>query len=334
MLSPETMTLLVALLGAAAVAAIIFVLLFPLISGDKQKDKRIQTVTETRASKVATRSAAEVAANRRKQVAETLKDIDKREKTNKKVTLRLKLQRAGLSDDPKSFWIASLTTGIVCGAGVYFSMPTKPFAPLAAFAAAFVGTLGLPRWVLSKMVTRRQTKFQNELANSIDVIVRGVKSGLPLNECLQVIARESPEPICTEFKEVVEQQRIGVSLAEALERLIVRVPLSEVKFLSIVIAIQQQAGGNLSEALSNLSGVLRDRSRIKMKVAALSAEAKSSAMVLASLPPGVMMMVSISAPDYISPLFDTRIGNLCIAVGLCWMGMGCLVMRKMINFKY
>ncbi len=184
------------------------------------------------------------------------------------------------------------------------------------------------------MILRRQNKFLNELANAIDVVVRGVKSGLPLNECLQVIARESPEPICSEFKEVVEQQRIGVSLSEALERLVVRVPLPEVKFLTIVIAIQSQAGGNLSEALGNLSGVLRDRIRMKMKVKALSAEAKSSAGVLASLPPGVMMMVSVSSPEYIQPLFTTSAGNMFILAGLFWMAVGCLVMRKMINFKF
>ncbi len=141
--------------------------------------------------------------------------------------------------------------------------------------AAFVGTFGLPRFMLSKMIARRQKKFLAELANSIDVIVRGIKSGLPLNECLSVIASESPEPIAGEFKEVIDQQRVGVPLSEALDRLTIRVPLAEVKFLAIVIAIQQQSGGNLAEALSNLSGVLRDRFKMAMKVKALSAEAKA-----------------------------------------------------------
>lgn len=334
MVSPEDLPMLVALLGAAAFAAVIFVFVYPYLSGDRQKEKRLSSVTESRANKVASRSAAETAANRRKQVADTLKDIEKRDTAKQKITLRMKLQRAGLEDDPKNFYIASAVLSLVCAIGVYFSIPNKPFTLSAAMTAAFIGAFGLPRFILSKMIKRRQNKFLNELANSIDVIVRGVKSGLPLNECLQVIARESPEPVCTEFREVVEQQRIGVPLGEALERLIGRMPLSEVKFLSIVIAIQQQAGGNLSEALGNLSGVLRDRLKIKLKVAALSGEAKSSAMVLACLPPGVVVMVSMSAPDYIAPLFDTRMGNVFIAIGLGWMGIGCLVMRKMINFKY
>ena len=140
---------------------------------------------------------------------------------------------------------------------------------------------------MNKLVARRQTKFTRELPNAIDIVVRGMKSGLPLNECLSIISRESEEPLAGEFREVIEQQRVGVSLAEALERLTVRMPLPEVRFLAIVVAIQQQAGGNLSEALGNLSTVLRDRFLLKMKVKALSAEAKASAWVLASLPPMV-----------------------------------------------
>jgi tight adherence protein B len=330
----ELMPILVALLGAAALAAVVFVIMFPFMSGDKAHQKRIATVTEGRASKIATRSAAEVAANRRKQVTETLKDIEKRDRTKEKVTLRHKLQQAGIDAEPKKFWMASAVCGVACAIIAFFSMPYTPFTTIIVCLAGFLGFLGVPRFVLNKMIASRQNKFLNELANAIDVVVRGVKSGLPLNECLQVIARESPEPIASEFKEVVEQQRVGVSLSEALERLTVRMPLPEVKFLTIVIAIQSQAGGNLSEALGNLSGVLRDRIRMRMKVKALSAEAKSSAAVLASLPPGVMTMVWMSAPDYIKPLFETKAGWMFLAVSAFWMSMGIMVMKKMINFDF
>ena len=171
--------------------------------------------------------------------------------------------------------------------------------PLVALAAAFVGALGIPRWVVAYMIKRRHSKFLDEFANSIDVIVRGVKSGLPLNECLGIIGRESPSPVREEFQELVEQQRVGVPLSECFDRMIGRVPLPEVKFFAIVVAIQQQAGGNLSEALGNLSGVLRDRKRLQAKVKALSAEAKASAGVLGALPFVVMMMVYMTTPNYI-----------------------------------
>jgi tight adherence protein B len=334
MLDAGMMPLLVALLAAAAFTAVVFVVMHPFTSGERQRDKRIASVTEGTAKRVATRSAADIAASRKKQVAESLKDLETRQKAKEKATLRVMIQRAGIDAEPKSFWIASAFSGSVLGAITYMSLPPSAFLPLETMLALFVGTFGLPRFILSKMIERRQKKFLAELANAIDVVVRGVKSGLPLNECLQVIARESPEPIASEFKEVIEQQRVGVPLAEALERLVQRMPVPEVKFLTIVITIQQQAGGNLSEALANLSGVLRERLRMAMKVKALSAEAKTSAMVLASLPPGVMFMVYGTAPEYIMPLFSTRAGNLFLAFGLCWMGIGILVMRKMINFKF
>lgn len=334
MVNPDTLPILIPLLAAIAIGTIIFVFAYPYLSGEKKAAKRISGVTQNRKARAANRSADEVAATRRQAVAETLKGLEEQQKASKKLTLRLRLQRAGLDAEPRTFWIASLICGLVCAGAAMIFIPPSTVKMIAVGIVGFIGTLGLPRWILKKMIARRQAKFQSELANAIDVVVRGVKSGLPLNECLQIISRESPEPIASEFREVCEQQRVGVSLAEALDRLIQRMPLAEVKFLSIVIAIQQQAGGNLSEALGNLAGVLRDRFRIKMKVKALSAEAKSSAMVLASLPPGVMVMVYMSSPDYIAPLFTTLTGNFFIGGGLAWMGIGILVMRKMINFKY
>ena len=327
--SPELMQLGVALLAAIAFAAVVFAIIQPLVSGDRQKDKRVSDVTESRTKKVASRTAAEVAASRRKAVSDTLKDIDTRQKSQgegppagapsaggSRCHAQGVLDRERRSRRPR------------CALGVYLSLPPTPMSQVGALVAGFVGTFGLPRWILAKLIKRRQSKFLAELANAIDVVVRGVKSGLPLNECLSIISRESPEPIAGEFKEVVEQQRVGVPLAEALDRLVQRMPLSEVKFLAIVISIQQQAGGNLPEALGNLSGVLRDRLRLQMKVKALSAEAKASAMVLASLPPMVMFMVYASSPDYIMPLFVTKTGNMFLLGSAFWMSMGVFVIRR------
>jgi len=334
MLDASLMPLLTALAVATALSAIVFTLTYPYFSGETQKEKRLASVTESRAKKVATRSAAEVAASRKKQVADSLKDIETRQKAKEKATLRVQLMRAGLEQDPKNFWIASAISAVVCAVLAALLLPQSVAGPMVTAAAMIFGGLGLPRFVLAKLVQRRQKKFVENLANAIDVVVRGVKSGLPLHECLQVITRESPEPIASEFAEIVEQQRVGVPLGEAMDRLVLRMPLPEVKFLAIVIAIQQQSGGNLSEALGNLSGVLRDRLKMSMKVKALSAEAKTSAMVLGSMPPGVMFMVYGSSPDYIMPLFVTKTGNLFILAGAFWMTCGVLVMRKMINFKF
>jgi len=333
MANVDLIPLLAPILAAVALVSIVFALMWPYISGDGASEKRIQTVTESRTKNVAARSQAETVANRRKQVQGTLNDIEVREK-KEKVTLRLKLQQAGLDITPKSFWMISAGVGVLTMVSIYLSFQPTVLVQLGALVGGFVGMFGLPRWILYKMIQRRQAKFLRELANALDVVTRGVKSGLPLNECLQIVSRESPEPICSEFREVVEQQRIGVSLAEGLERMTQRVPLQEVKFLTIVISIQQQSGGNLSEALANLSGVLRDRIRMQMKVQAMSSEAKASAMVLASLPFMVTFMIYGASPDYIAPLFATKTGNFFVIAGLGWMGCGVMVMRKMINFKY
>jgi tight adherence protein B len=320
-------------LASLAFAGVVVTLAWPYISGAKQTEKRIATVTESRANKVATRSAAETAAHRRKAVTETLKDIENK-KQQQRISMRLRLQQAGWALTPKSFWIVCAGLAAAAAVTTMLSFPPTPTTQLGAAVAAFVVGLGLPRWLLNRAIKRRQAKFLRELANAIDVVVRGVKSGLPLNECLRIISTEGPEPVAGEFREVVEQQRVGVSLSEALERLVERMPLPEVKFLAIVISIQQQAGGNLSEALGNLAGVLRDRFRMQMKVKGLSAEATTSAMVLGSLPPIVMGMVSMASPDYIAPLFSTKTGNMFLLAGGFWMLLGILMMRKMINFKY
>jgi tight adherence protein B len=328
---PETLQLLLGVVIAICAAAAIYFVVAPLLAGDTA-EKRLQGVTENKVTRTQRRAQAEQAQSRRKQVADTLKDLENRQKAKDKQSLRVRLQRAGLDITPRVFWMASGVAGLVCGAFVMFSAPGLTL--LVPLAATFVGAFGLPRWVVAQMTKRRQAKFLTEFANAIDVIVRGVKSGLPLNECLAIIARESPSPIREEFHELVEQQRVGVPLSECFERMVARIPLPEVKFFAIVISIQQQAGGNLSEALGNLSGVLRDRKRLQAKVKALSAEAKASAAVLGSLPFIVMTMVYITTPHYIGILFTTKMGQFLVMAAAAWMTIGILVMRKMINFKY
>lgn len=320
-----------AMLAATAVGGLAYALLYPYFSPERGKEDRVKRVVEPRRTAA---SALEQAASRRKSVADTLRDMEERQRAATKVSLRLRLERAGLAITPRVFWLASAVCGVVLAALVMFSLPPSATRVFLAVVVGLIGVFGVPRWIVNKLTARRQQKFTAELPNAIDIVVRGMKSGLPLNECLAIIARESEEPLASEFREVIEQQRVGVSLGEALEKLIGRMPLPEVKFLSIVIAIQQQAGGNLSEALSNLSGVLRDRFRLDMKVKALSAEAKASAFVLASLPPIVTFLLYLSAPDYIGALFSTRTGNFALLGCGLMMLMGVLVMRRMINFKF
>src|SRR5437763_1418695 len=181
---------------------------------------------------------------------------------------------------------------------------------------------------------RRETKFLQAFADSVDVIVRGIRAGLPLLECLKIVANEASEPVKSEFRAIIETQTIGMPIGDACAKLYERVPLAECNFFGIVIGIQQKSGGNLSEALSNLSRVLRDRKKMKAKIQAMSMEAKASAMIIGALPITVMMLVYITSPDYIQLLWTHPMGRLMLAGSAAWMFMGVLVMRKMINFDF
>lgn len=328
----DAIQLLLMAIIAISVGVMAWLVAWPFFSGEKNAEQRIQSVSENQSVRRSHRIEAENQQKNRKEVSEKLKELEEGTKKKEKVSLRLRLQRAGLDITPNMFWLLSMASGAAVGLLVYMSFPGVHI--LASVLAAFVGAFGLPRMILNKLIKRRQNKFLAEFANSIDVIVRGVKSGLPLGECLSIIAREAPEPVAGEFKGLVDQQRVGVPFEEASARMIRRMPMPEVKFFAIVVTIQSQAGGNLSEALGNLSGVLRARKLMQGKIAALSSEAKASAGVLASLPFIVSLLVYLSTPDYISLLWTTKMGQFLLFVSAIWMALGIFVMRKMINFKY
>jgi tight adherence protein B len=323
----------VAFLGVFAVAAGFYALAGAKTGAERKAAKRV-TAVASRAPVGRGRgpaSAADPSDKRRKQVADSLKAIERKAAQAKaRPTLKQRIEQAGISASVASFWITSLVVGVVVGIFTFLKVQN----PWIALGAAFAAGVGLPRWVLGFLKNRRQKKFLNEFANSIDVIVRGVKSGLPLNDCLKMIGQEAPDPVGGEFRLIVENQRIGLPLEDCLKRFVDRMPLAEVNFFYIVLSIQQKAGGNLSEALGNLSAVLRDRKRLQGKIKALSSEAKSSAAIIGALPVVMMVLVYLTTPNYISALFTERLGNIMLAGCVAWMTLGVLVMKKMISFKY
>jgi Flp pilus assembly protein TadB len=205
---------------------------------------------------------------------------------------------------------------------------------LTALGLAFGAGFGLPRWLLAYLKKRREKKFLKALPDAVDVIVRGIKAGLPLFESIKVVAADASEPLRSEFLAIIETQAIGMPLGEACARLFERMPLPEANFFGIVIAIQQKSGGNLSEALGNLSKVLRDRKKMADKIQAMSMEAKASAGIIGSLPPIVMLLVYLSTPDYISLLWTHPTGQLMLVACVIWMSIGIFVMKRMINFDF
>lgn len=319
-----------AIIGLAIICAggLAYALIYPLLSGEAKADKRREAVAQTAARP--TRAKVDDVSAKRSSVEDTLKELERRQKNSNKPPLQTRIAQAGLTWTNRKFYIISASLG-----AVGFLAPLimgLSLLPAAACAVAF--GLGVPQWLLNFLKKRRMVAFLNELANSVDVIVRGVKAGLPLGDCLRIIATEAQEPVRSEFRFIVEQTTLGIPLHEAVMKLYERMPVPEANFFCIVVSIQQKAGGNLSETLGNLSKVLRDRKKMKSKIVALSQEAKSSAAIIACLPPAVMFFVYISTPQYISLLWTTDMGRLLLAVCLFWMFTGVMVMRKMINFDF
>jgi len=275
-----------------------------------------------------TRAAA--TSNRQRRVQERLQELQaKGRKRRRGNEIRQMLLEAGVDMNMRSFTLMSVAIGL--GGAVLYMLTGYPI--YGAPAAALFAGLMLPRWGLRFKAKRRQKAFTKNFANAIDVLVRGIKTGLPVGECLAIIGRESPEPIGQEFRLMVEGQKLGLALDELLRRGLERIPTPEYKFFAIVIQIQQQTGGNLAETLENLSRVLRERKKLRDKVKALSAEAKASAMIIGSLPFFVMLAVRVMSPAYLDPLFFDPTGQKMLIGAGVWMLLGVGVMAKMINFR-
>jgi tight adherence protein B len=316
-----------AFLAATAIGGLAWVFLYPILSGQNKAESRRASIAK---SAPAARQADKDQRSRREQVEGSLRDLEARRQKEKKVPLGTRLTQAGLDWTPQKFMIVSAVTGAVFFAGAMMFGGGL----LAAAGLGFAGGFGLPRWALGYLKKRREKKFLKALPDAVDVIVRGIKAGLPLFDSIKVVAADSPEPLRSEFLMIIETQAIGMPLGEACTRLYERMPLPEANFFGIVVAIQQKSGGNLAEALGNLSKVLRDRKKMAEKIQAMSMEAKASAGIIGSLPPIVMLLVYITTPQYISTLWTHPTGQLMLVGSVIWMSMGIFVMKKMINFDF
>ena len=315
-------------LVAVAIGGVAWVFLYPVLSGERKAEKRKEAFSRTGSAALPARGSRNAPKSRREQVEGTLKEIE--ERNAKSIPLSIKIAQAGLSWSKQRFFITAGILGIVgFSLGLMFDAGI-----LAEIGLAFVGGVGLPLWLLKFLKKRREAKFLMAFPDAVDIIVRGIKAGLPLLDSLRIITTDAPEPLKSEFRAIVETQTIGIPIGEACGKLYEHIRVPEANFFGIVVGIQQRSGGNLSEALGNLSRVLRDRKKMQAKIKAMSMEAKASAMIIGCLPLAVMTLVYLTSPEYIELLWTHPTGRIMMLGCAVWMSFGVLVMRKMINFDF
>ena len=321
-------TILLVVLAMVTVGAAGFALV-PSAMGSSRAQKRMKAFQGDMRTNRREADASRTRDQRRKTVQQALKAQADELNAKKRVALPDLLFQAGMTLTPVAF----IRNSVIFGVGFFFVLLLAQvpyyFAAVIAAAAAYL----LPRFYVTRRRKKYQDRFLDELPNAVEAIVRGVKTGLPLNDSMRVVAKDTKEPVKSEFGRVLDQQSFGFSMTEAVQVLLDRVPLPEVNFFVVVISVQQQSGGNLSEALGNLARVLRNRKRMKQKVKAVSSEAKASAGIIGSLPVVVAVLVSLVSPAYLQPLITTPVGNICLAIAVVMMLTGVFVMNRMVQFE-
>ncbi|WP_342236287.1 type II secretion system F family protein [Inquilinus sp. OTU3971] len=332
MFSPALTTIAIAALTALASGGLVVALFYRRLAPRSAFETRLEALIGTPAAVDEQANQADDA-RRKKAVEATLRELEEKQKVRRggKPTLVQRIRRAGLGWSKATYFAICAAVG----AGAFLVM-------LLGLGLGLYPSLGfglscgllLPHLFVGSRGARRRKRFASEFPNAVDVIVRGVKAGLPLGDCIRIIAAEAQEPVRGEFKAIVEDQTLGVPVDQAVDRFARRIPTPEANFFAIVVAIQSRTGGSLSEALGNLAKVLRDRKKMQAKIRAVSSEAKASAAIISALPVIVALLVYITTPAYISLLFTTFIGKAVLAACAVWMGLGVLVIRKMVNFDY
>ena len=243
--------------------------------------------------------------------------------------LRERLQRTGKKISLGEYLLASLVAGV---AGFFLAKAAFGFSLVMSLITAVIIGVGLPHKIVMGMIEKRLKKFLESFPEAIDTICRGLRSGLPVTESIAAVGREMPDPIGVEFRRIADAIRVGLSQEDAMWEVAKRLDNPEFRFLIIAMAIQKETGGNLAETLGNLAELLRRRRQMRLKVKAMSSEAKASAMIIGSLPffmLGILMLVN---SDYVMTLFSDPRGHVLLGVAAGMMGIGVFVMQRMVKF--
>ena len=247
----------------------------------------------------------------------------------KPALLRQRLQQTGKTWTLAQYGLACL--GIIGIVSLLLIVKGLPIL-LAVLIGMFAG-IGVPHWVIGKMIKRRVGKFTARFPDAIDLMVRGLRSGLPISETLGIVADEIQGPIGDEFRTVSDKMKIGRSMEAALQETADRLGTPEFQFFVITLAIQRETGGNLAETLANLSDVLRKRAQMKLKIKAMSSESKASAWIVGALPFIVFILIWFINGKYMQTFFTDERLMIAGGGGLIWMGIGVFIMAKMVDFE-
>jgi len=325
------MTTLQIILIALIVFLIVGILIFVVMNmGSNKQQKNIDLIRGNSGGDKAV-SEKDLQNKRRAEISKKLKASKDEgdEDSPSRVSIAMKLQQAGSNMALSKFWILSFISSVLwVGFAYYLELNIIP-----TFLFFIIGLLGVPRFILKKAIQRRQKNFLEEFADALDAVVRLLKAGMPVSEAISMISREYDGPVGEEMSIIYDKQKIGVPLHEAAQEGTLRMPIPEMQMFAAGLAIQAQTGSSLSEVLTNLSGVIRARFRLKRKVMALSSEAIASASIIGCLPPLVAVGLYFANPGYLDPLFTTPTGKNMLMGAVFWMSCGVFVMKHMINFK-
>ena len=311
--------------GGGALALAYFALNGP--SASKAVKRRIELIKERHGDVIAGHAQAQI----RKLFAQRASKVEgfASSMIPKPALLRKRLEMTGKEITLAKY--SAICFGLAALVMVALTLRGAPFL-LSMFFGLFVG-IGLPHFIVGKMITRRVKKFTTNFPDAIDLMVRGLRSGLPITETLGIVATELPGPVGFEFRMVSDKMKIGRTMEVALQETADRLGTPEFQFFVITLAIQRETGGNLAETLSNLSDVLRKRAQMKLKIRAMSSESKASAYIVGSLPFIVFGLVWFINPNYMGTFFTDQRLIVAGIGGMIWMSIGAFIMMKMVNFE-
>ncbi len=315
----------------AAIAFIVFaVIIFVAMNSSAKKSKKNIALIRGKGAGESGISEKDLQNKRRAEIAKKLKTSKKEAaKGDDKTSISMKLQQAGLNMSVRKFWVLSFISGAIC----ILLAKLMAFSLISTILIGITGLLGLPRFILRKAIQRRQKNFLKEFADALDAVVRLLQAGMPVAEAVRMISKEYDGPVGEEMSIIYDKQKIGIPLHEAALEGTKRMPLPEMKMFAAGLAIQAQTGSSLSEVLTNLSRVIRDRFKLKRKIMALSSEAIASASIIGALPAVVAGGLWAVNPEHLEPLFTTPTGKYMLIGSGIWMSIGVFVMKQMINFK-